>query len=87
MGTFDVSLLTVEDGIFEVKATSGNTLLGGGDFDNRIVDWAVEEFKKKNKINLKESPKALARLRLAAERVKKTLSISCLLYTSDAADE
>lgn len=75
-GTFDVSLLTVEDGIFEVKATSGNTLLGGGDFDNRIVDWAVEEFKKKNKINLKESPKALARLRLAAERVKKTLSIS-----------
>ena len=76
LGTFDVSLLTVEDGIFEVKATSGNTLLGGGDFDNRIVDWAVEEFKKKNKINLKESPKALARLRLAAERVKKTLSIS-----------
>jgi len=41
LGTFDVSLLTVEDGIFEVKATSGNTLLGGGDFDNRIVDWAV----------------------------------------------
>ena len=75
-GTFDVSLLTVEDGIFEVKATSGNTLLGGGDFDNRIVDWAVEEFKKKHKINLKDSPKALARLRLAAERVKKTLSIS-----------
>ena len=76
MGTFDVSLLSVEDGIFEVKATAGDTHLGGQDFDNRIVDWAVEEFKKKHKIDLRTSAKALARIRLAAERVKKTLSIS-----------
>ena len=75
-GTFDVSLLSVEDGIFEVKATAGDTHLGGQDFDNRIVDWAVEEFKKKHKIDLRTSMKALARLRLAAERTKKTLSIS-----------
>ena len=75
-GTFDVSLLSIEDGIFEVKATAGDTHLGGQDFDNRIVDWAVEEFKKKNKIDLKASSKALGRLRLAAERVKKTLSTS-----------
>jgi L1 cell adhesion molecule like protein len=76
LGTFDVSLLSVEDGIFEVKATAGDTHLGGQDFDNRIVDWAVEEFKKKHKIDLRTSAKALARIRLAAERVKKTLSIS-----------
>ena len=76
MGTFDVSLLSVEDGIFEVKATAGDTHLGGQDFDNRIVDWAVEEFKKKHRIDLRTSAKALARIRLAAERVKKTLSIS-----------
>jgi len=76
MGTFDVSLLSVEDGIFEVKATAGDTHLGGQDFDNRIVDWAVSEFQKKNKIDLRSNSKALARIRLAAERVKKTLSIS-----------
>lgn len=76
MGTFDVSLLSVDEGIFEVKATSGNTLLGGGDFDNRICNWAIEEFKKKHKIDLTAYPKSMARLRLAAERVKKTLSTS-----------
>ena len=75
-GTFDVSLLSVEDGIFEVKATAGDTHLGGQDFDNRIVDWAVSEFQKKHKIDLRSNAKALGRLRLAAERVKKTLSIS-----------
>ena len=75
-GTFDVSLLSVDDGIFEVKATAGDTHLGGQDFDNRIVDWAVTEFQKKNKIDLRSNPKALGRLRLAAERVKKTLSTS-----------
>ena len=75
-GTFDVSLLSIDEGIFEVKATSGNTLLGGGDFDNRICDWAIEEFKRKNRIDLRAYPRSLARLRLAAERVKKTLSIS-----------
>ena len=75
-GTFDVSLLTVEDGVFEVLATSGDTHLGGQDFDTRVVEWAIEEFKKKNKIDIRTNAKALARLRLAAERVKKTLSTS-----------
>jgi len=75
-GTFDVSLLTVEDGVFEVLATSGDTHLGGQDFDTRIVEWAMEDFKKKTKIDIRTNPKAIARLRLAAERAKKTLSIS-----------
>ena len=75
-GTFDVSLLKVEDGIFEVCATSGDTHLGGQDFDNRIVEWGIEEFKKKTKIDVRSNAKALARLRLAAERSKKTLSTS-----------
>ena len=69
-------MLSIEDGIFEVMATAGDTHLGGQDFDNRIVDWAVQEFMKKNKIDLKNNSKALARIRLAAEKVKKTLSIS-----------
>ena len=73
-GTFDVSLLTVEDGVFEVRATSGDTHLGGQDFDNRIVEWALEEFKRKNKVDIRSNAKALARLRLVAERAKKTLS-------------
>ena len=75
-GTFDVSLLTVEDGVFEVLATSGDTHLGGQDFDTRIVEWAMEEFKKKTKLDIRTNPKALARLRLAAERAKKALSTS-----------
>ena len=73
-GTFDVSLLTVEDGIFEVRATSGDTHLGGQDFDSRVVEWMIEEFKKKSKIDIRSNPRALARSRLAAERAKKTLS-------------
>jgi heat shock 70kDa protein 1/2/6/8 len=73
-GTFDVSLLTVEDGIFEVRATSGDTHLGGQDFDSRIVEWMIEEFKKKSKIDIRSNSRALARSRLAAERAKKTLS-------------
>ena len=73
-GTFDVSLLTVEDGVFEVLATSGDTHLGGQDVDTRIVEWAMEEFKRKTKVDIRTNSKSLARLRLAAERVKKTLS-------------
>ena len=73
-GTFDVSLLTVEDGVFEVLATSGDTHLGGQDFDTRIVEWAIDEFRKKTKIDIRSNSKALARLRLAAERAKKSLS-------------
>jgi L1 cell adhesion molecule like protein len=75
-GTFDVSLLTVEDGVFEVRATAGDTHLGGQDFDSRIVEWALEEFKRKTRLDARASPKAIARLRLAAERAKKTLSTS-----------
>jgi L1 cell adhesion molecule like protein len=75
-GTFDVSLLTVEDGIFEVRATSGDTHLGGQDFDTRVVEWMIEEFKKKTKIDIRSNPRALARSRLAAEKAKKTLSMA-----------
>ena len=73
-GTFDVSLLTIEEGIFEVKATAGDTHLGGEDFDNRLVNHFVQEFKRKNKKDLSSNPRALRRLRTACERAKRTLS-------------
>ena len=73
-GTFDVSLLTIEDGIFEVKATAGDTHLGGEDFDNRMVNYFVEEFKRKYKHDLTSNKRALRRLRTACERAKRTLS-------------
>merc|ERR1712070_1242375 len=75
-GTFDVSLLTIEEGIFEVKATAGDTHLGGEDFDNRMVDHFVEEFKKKNRKDITTNQRALRRLRTACERAKRTLSSS-----------
>jgi L1 cell adhesion molecule like protein len=75
-GTFDVSLLTIEEGIFEVKATAGDTHLGGEDFDNRMVDYFVQEFKRKFKKDLSESQRALRRLRTSCERAKRTLSSS-----------
>ncbi|KAL4438227.1 hypothetical protein ABPG77_010588 [Micractinium sp. CCAP 211/92] len=73
-GTFDVSLLTIEDGIFEVKATAGDTHLGGSDFDSRLVAHFAEEFKRKTGMDLGGSPRALRRLRTACERAKITLS-------------
>ncbi|EJT46404.1 heat shock protein 70 [Trichosporon asahii var. asahii CBS 2479] len=73
-GTFDVSLLTIEEGIFEVKATAGDTHLGGEDFDNRLVNHFVQEFKRKNKKDLTGNARALRRLRTACERAKRTLS-------------
>jgi L1 cell adhesion molecule like protein len=73
-GTFDVSLLTIEDGIFEVKATAGDTHLGGEDFDNRMVDHFVQEFQRKTKKDITGNPRALRRLRTACERAKRTLS-------------
>lgn len=74
-GTFDVSLLTIDEGIFEVKATSGNTRLGGEDFDNLMVEHFVKEFKRKNGgKDLTVSPRALRRLRTACEKAKRTLS-------------
>nr|GMD14154.1 heat shock cognate 70 kDa protein 2 [Ipomoea batatas]GMD15821.1 heat shock cognate 70 kDa protein 2 [Ipomoea batatas]GMD18898.1 heat shock cognate 70 kDa protein 2 [Ipomoea batatas]GMD20321.1 heat shock cognate 70 kDa protein 2 [Ipomoea batatas] len=74
VGTFDVSLLTIEEGIFEVKATAGDTHLGGEDFDNRMVNHFVQEFKRKNKKDITGNPRALRRLRTACERAKRTLS-------------
>jgi heat shock 70kDa protein 1/2/6/8 len=76
MGTFDVSLLTLEDGIFEVKATAGDTHLGGSDFDTAMVEHCVAEFKKKTKVDLLGNPRALRRLRTACERAKHALSSS-----------
>ncbi|KAF9611792.1 hypothetical protein IFM89_035777 [Coptis chinensis] len=73
-GTFDVSLLTIEEGIFEVKATAGDTHLGGEDFDNRMVNHFVQEFKRKNKKDISGNPRALRRLRTSCERAKRTLS-------------
>ena len=73
-GTFDVSLLTIEDGIFEVKATAGDTHLGGEDFDSRLVRHFIEEFKRKNKKDISDNPRALRRLRTASEKAKRTLS-------------
>ncbi|XP_073277523.1 heat shock 70 kDa protein-like [Primulina huaijiensis] len=73
-GTFDVSLLTIEEGIFEVKATAGDTHLGGEDFDNRLVNHFVAEFRRKNKKDISGNARALRRLRTACERAKRTLS-------------
>ena len=75
-GTFDVSILTIEDGIFEVKATSGDTHLGGEDFDNRMVDYFKKEFSRKNKKDISENKRSMRRLRTACERAKRTLSSS-----------
>jgi heat shock protein 1/8 len=75
-GTFDVSLLTIDEGIFEVKATAGDTHLGGEDFDNILVNHFATEFKRKFKCDLMESNKAVRRLKTACERAKRTLSSS-----------
>ncbi|XP_044184898.1 heat shock cognate 71 kDa protein-like [Acropora millepora] len=75
-GTFDVSVLTIDDGIFEVKATRGVTHLGGEDFDNRMVDYFKKEFKKKHKKEISDNKRAMCRLRTACEKAKRTLSTS-----------
>jgi L1 cell adhesion molecule like protein len=79
-GTFDVSLLTIEDGIFEVKATAGDTHLGGEDFDNRMVDFFINQFKQKYRENPSSNHRAKRRLRTACERAKRTLSSSTQAY-------
>jgi molecular chaperone DnaK len=73
-GTFDISVLELGDGVFEVKSTNGDTFLGGEDFDQRIVDYLIEEFEKENGIDLREDNMALQRLKEAAERAKHELS-------------
>ncbi|CAF0776389.1 unnamed protein product [Didymodactylos carnosus] len=75
-GTFDVSILTIEEGIFEVKSTAGDTHLGGEDFDNRMVQHFVQEFKRKNGKDISENKRGVRRLRTACERAKRTLSSS-----------
>jgi L1 cell adhesion molecule like protein len=77
-GTVDVSLLTIEEGHFDVKATAGDTYIGGEDFDNRLVDYFAEEFKCKFKNDLSSNPRALCRLRTACERAKRTLSTTTI---------
>ncbi len=75
-GTFDISILELGDGVFEVKSTHGDTHLGGDDFDHVIIDWLAEEFKKDNNIDLRKDPMALQRLKEAAEKAKIELSSS-----------
>jgi heat shock protein 1/8 len=75
-GTFNVSLLTIEEGIFEVKATAGDAHLGGEDFDNPLVNFFVQEFKRKHNKDISSNPCALRRLCTACERAKHTLSSS-----------
>jgi len=75
-GTFDVSLLSIDEGVFEVKATAGDTHLGGEDFDQRMMDHFVKEFKRQHKHDLTQSDRAVRRLRTACERAKRTLSSS-----------
>ena len=73
-GTFDVSILDLGDGVFEVKSTAGNNRLGGDDFDQRIIDYLVEEFEKENKVDLRDDKMAMQRIKDAAEKAKKDLS-------------
>ena len=75
-GTFDISILELGDGVFEVKSTNGDTFLGGDDFDIRIVNWLIDEFKKENMVDLRNDKMALQRLKEAAEKAKHELSSS-----------
>jgi len=79
-GTFDVSLLNIDDGIFEVMATAGNTHLGGEDFDNRMVDFFTKEIQRKLRVDITTNKRALRRLRTSCERAKRTLSTSTQAY-------
>ncbi len=89
-GTFDVSILEISDGVFEVKATNGDTKLGGDDFDQRVIDWIAEQFRAENGIDLRNDKMALQRLKEAAEKAKIELSgmastqISLPFITADA---
>ena len=75
-GTFDISILDLGEGVFEVKSTNGDTHLGGDDFDNCIIDWLAEDFKKENNVDLRKDPMALQRLKEGAEKAKIELSSS-----------
>ena len=73
-GIFDVSLLSLENGLFEVRATNGNTHLGGEDFDNRLVEYCAGEFKRKTGVDIKKNAKPLRRLRASCKKAKRALS-------------
>jgi heat shock protein 5 len=73
-GTFDVSLLSIEDGVFEVLATAGDTHLGGEDFDNRVIDYLVKQYKRKNDVDVTKNARAMGKLRREVEKAKRTLS-------------
>lgn len=75
-GTFDVSLLSIDNGVFEVKATAGDTHLGGEDFDNKLVEFCAAEFFKKEKIDIKKNARAMRRLRTQCQKAKRILSSS-----------
>ena len=75
-GTFDVSILSLDDGVFEVKATAGDTHLGGEDFDHRLLEHCIQDFKRKHKMDLKDNPRSMRRLKTACESAKRTLSSS-----------
>lgn len=75
-GTFDISVLEIGDGVFEVKATNGDTFLGGDDFDRKVIDWIIAEFKKENGVDLSKDSQAMQRIRDAAEKAKVELSSS-----------
>lgn len=75
-GTFDVSLLTIDNGLFEVKATAGDTHLGGEDFDNKLVEYCAAEFLKQRGIDIRNNPRAMRRLRTQCEKAKRILSSS-----------
>lgn len=75
-GTFDVSLLAIEDGVFEVKATAGDTHLGGEDFDNKLVEYCCADFLKKKNVDIRGNPRSIRRLRTQCERAKRVLSAS-----------
>ena len=89
-GTFDISILEIGDGVFEVRSTNGDTHLGGDDFDQRVIDWLAEEFKKQEGIDLRRDPMALQRLKEAAEKAKSELSstletdVNLTFITADA---
>ena len=78
-GTFDVTLLTIEDGIFEVKATAGDTHLGGEDFDRRMIEYCIQDFKRKHKRDISQNKKTICRLHNSCETAKKTLSSSTVV--------
>lgn len=75
-GTFDITILEIQDGVFQVLATNGDSYLGGEDFDNRIVDWLIDDFKKENGVDLSEDKLALQRIKEASERAKRDLSFA-----------